>query len=41
LETKLVDVPTPAGLTPREIGKKVRVELPIIQQAFSCSDEKS
>ena len=41
LETKLVDVQTPAGPTPREIGKKVRIELPIIQQAFSRNDEKS
>jgi hypothetical protein len=30
LETKLVDVPTPAGPTPREISKKVCVELPTL-----------
>jgi hypothetical protein len=40
LETKLVDVPTPAGPTPREIRKKV-IELPTIQQVFPRSDEKS
>jgi hypothetical protein len=41
LETKLVDAPTPAGPTPREISKKVHVELPIIRQALSRSDKRS
>jgi hypothetical protein len=31
LETKLVDVPTPAGPTPREIEGKTRRDLPILR----------
>jgi len=31
LETKLIDVPTPAGPTPREIEGKTRRELPILR----------
>jgi hypothetical protein len=31
LETKLFDVPTPAGPTPREIEGKTRRELPILR----------
>ena len=41
LETKLVDGPTPAGPTPREIGNRVRVELPIVRRSLSRSDEMS
>jgi hypothetical protein len=41
LETKLVDVPTPAGPTPREIGNKVRADLPITQQSLPRRDKKS
>jgi hypothetical protein len=41
LETKLIDIPTPAGPTPREISKRARVELPIIRQTLLRSDETS
>jgi hypothetical protein len=41
LETKLVDVPTPAGPTPREIGNKVCADLPITQQSLRRRDKKS
>ena len=41
LETKLVDVPIPAGPTPREISKRGRVELPIVRQSLTRNDEMS
>jgi hypothetical protein len=41
LETELTNVPTPGGPTPLEIRKKAHVELPIMQQALSCNNEKN